>query len=152
MEYIHKAKAEKTRTKILSDQMEARRVKNKASIVVTSPSLFRSLTQYFLSRLLVSAGRHVSLRSVKALLLLRMRRHSSNGRSISLIVPSSPPCLWARAISPALHPVHRTYVVTHDRCILHALFFLDETTPGLMHFFCYSAISIVSPLPQNLPA
>ncbi|EJD04241.1 60S ribosomal protein L19 [Fomitiporia mediterranea MF3/22] len=31
MEYIHKAKAEKSRTKILSDQMEARRVKNKAA-------------------------------------------------------------------------------------------------------------------------
>uniref|UniRef100_A0A0W0F6T9 Ribosomal protein L19 n=1 Tax=Moniliophthora roreri TaxID=221103 RepID=A0A0W0F6T9_MONRR len=31
MEYIHKAKAEKTRTKILTDQMEARRVKNKAA-------------------------------------------------------------------------------------------------------------------------
>ncbi|THH07942.1 hypothetical protein EW145_g3044 [Phellinidium pouzarii] len=31
MEYIHKAKAEKSRTKILSDQMEARRVKNRAA-------------------------------------------------------------------------------------------------------------------------
>jgi len=31
MEYIHKAKAEKTRTKVLSDQMEARRIKNKAA-------------------------------------------------------------------------------------------------------------------------
>ncbi|KAF8907660.1 ribosomal protein L19/L19e domain-containing protein [Gymnopilus junonius] len=31
MEYIHKAKAEKSRTKVLTDQMEARRIKNKAA-------------------------------------------------------------------------------------------------------------------------
>ena len=40
MEYIHKAKAEKSRTKIINDQMEARRVKNKvrASLFLLAPS------------------------------------------------------------------------------------------------------------------
>ena len=32
MEYIHKAKAEKTRTKVLTDQMEARRTRNKVRL------------------------------------------------------------------------------------------------------------------------
>jgi len=33
MEYIHKAKAEKTRTKVLTDQMEARRTRNKVRLL-----------------------------------------------------------------------------------------------------------------------
>ena len=32
MEYIHKAKAEKFRTKVLTDQMEARRTRNKVCL------------------------------------------------------------------------------------------------------------------------
>ena len=60
MEYIHKAKAEKTRTKVLTDQMEARRTKNK---VCRSSDLYGSFVHTFL-RLLASAALLVSWRSV----------------------------------------------------------------------------------------
>ena len=36
MEFIHKAKAEKNRTKVIADQMEARRIKNKVCIILSS--------------------------------------------------------------------------------------------------------------------
>ena len=44
MEYIHKAKAEKTRTKVLADQMEVRRVKNKVGYLFSHRVGFNILT------------------------------------------------------------------------------------------------------------
>jgi hypothetical protein len=59
MEYIHKAKAEKSRTKVLSDQMEARRIKNK--VCVSCHDFFS--TDIFFFRLPENGVQHVCRKS-----------------------------------------------------------------------------------------
>ena len=66
MEYIHKAKAEKTRTKILSDQMEARRVKNKVCVIfANTPCSVAFSLVCSLPRPPVNVVQHASRRSDK---------------------------------------------------------------------------------------
>jgi large subunit ribosomal protein L19e len=75
MEYIHKAKAEKSRTKVLSDQMEARRIKNKVC-----RSLFHLLSLYLWSlfrRLSVNVVLPVLLRNDRASSPLSRRQSRS---------------------------------------------------------------------------
>jgi hypothetical protein len=86
MEYIHKAKAEKSRTKVINDQMEARRVKNKVRARPFPLSLSRSLTDLrsVPHRPPVIVVPLVSRRSSKHCLV--PRRHQRNDR-FALPVP-----------------------------------------------------------------
>lgn len=83
MEYIHKAKAEKSRTKVLSDQMEARRVKNKVLIIIIHADNHLLI---MLSRLPVTVARLVLSRRGKPFSLLSTRLLR---RSKSYIISSS---------------------------------------------------------------
>ena len=84
MEYIHKAKAEKTRTKVLNDQMEARRVKNK--VCRLSACITYLLSTSFV-RLLVTVARLVSWRRGKQFSLLSTRQKT---KSKLCIIPYDP--------------------------------------------------------------
>lgn len=103
MEYIHKAKAEKSRTKVLSDQMEARRVKNKVCFAIDIFALL--LTTFF--RLLVTVAKPVLLRRDRLYSPLRRPRITSRSFITIRITPPLPMFLHA-AKNPSLYDMPAT--------------------------------------------
>lgn len=88
MEYIHKAKAEKNRTKVLSDQMEARRVKNKVRYHRQFSSLLLTDVP---PRLLGNAAQIVWHKSVRIFLLWNKKQlRSERSLPVSPVVSFMP--------------------------------------------------------------
>lgn len=83
MEYIHKAKAEKNRTKVLNDQMEARRAKNKVCLL----NFIMSPVSLLVFRVLVSVVLPAWLRSDRASLQLNKRQLKSRDIQSILMYP-----------------------------------------------------------------
>lgn len=91
MEYIHRAKAEKSRTKVLTDQMEARRIRNKVCL-----HLFFLLSSLLSNTMLTGCSgtsRKPYIRKEGGNLCCRARRPGSRViRSISVRVLLCPIC------------------------------------------------------------
>ena len=140
MEYIHKAKAEKTRTKVLTDQMEARRTKNKVRFGFQQ--IYTRKDTYCVFRLLASAVLPVSPRSGRRSSLLSMKL--SRSKYTVFIYPDVFSTKRDRSPSvPGLHRVRPSSSAVlsldpHRICILCHACFLNRTPghPCSHAFYC----------------